>query len=89
MHFILWTLLGATLGWLASRGLGSGDRLGLPRSMVVGASGALLAGLFMAPLVGNAPLTQLRLSLPSMLVAFAGAVVLLMVADLLRSRRLR
>jgi uncharacterized membrane protein YeaQ/YmgE (transglycosylase-associated protein family) len=50
---------------------------GLFLNIAVGILGALLGGWFLAPMFGTATINQGNFSLPSLLVSFLGAIVLL------------
>lgn len=74
MNIFLWIVLGAVAGWLASMVMKTNREQGLVMDIVVGIVGAVLGGwifgLFGAPGVSG-------FNLPSLLVAFVGAIVLL------------
>jgi uncharacterized membrane protein YeaQ/YmgE (transglycosylase-associated protein family) len=53
-------------------------------NVVVGIVGAALGGWFLSPLVGVSTINQSNFSLPSLLVSFLGAVILLAVVNLVR-----
>ena len=72
MGILAWIVVGAIAGWLASMVVHSS--LGLIADIVVGIVGAFIGG-FLFSLIGNSGVTGLNLY--SILVAFIGAVVLL------------
>lgn len=82
---IAWIIVGAIAGWLASlvvRGTG----LGLVGDIIVGIIGGLLGGFLLSVLLpGSYGVTGINLG--SIVVAFIGAVVLLLLVRLFTGRR--
>lgn len=74
MNIILWVILGALAGWIASMVMGTNNRQGILLDVVVGIIGAFAGGLIMnlfgAPGVDG-------FNLYSIVVSVLGAVVLL------------
>lgn len=89
MGFLFMIIVGAILGWLSTIIL----QIEAPRSillnMAAGVVGALLAGLFVAPLFGNASLLGGDYSPGTLLLSLAGSVVLVAVLNALSRGRLR
>lgn len=85
MGIIAWIIVGGIAGWLASlvvRGTG----LGLIGDIVVGIVGGLIGGFLLSLLLpGTVHVTGI--DLPSILVAFVGAVVLLLLVRLFTGNR--
>jgi len=82
--FLVWMLVGGVAGWLASlvvRGTG----LGLLGDIVVGILGAFLGGLVLAVLRPGT-LADTGLTFGSLIVAFVGAVILLLVVRVFSGR---
>jgi uncharacterized membrane protein YeaQ/YmgE (transglycosylase-associated protein family) len=77
--FLLWIAIGLVAGWLASAVVGGG--FGLVGDIVVGVVGAFLGGLIFRRLDIRVPFGGLA---GTILVAFVGAVVLLLILRLLR-----
>jgi uncharacterized membrane protein YeaQ/YmgE (transglycosylase-associated protein family) len=82
LNFIVWLIVGAIIGWLASQLMG--QREGLLLNIVVGIVGAFLAGLVVTPLLGIGTINQGNFSLPALIVSLLGAVVLLALVSLFR-----
>jgi uncharacterized membrane protein YeaQ/YmgE (transglycosylase-associated protein family) len=78
---ILWIVLGALAGWLASIVMGRNAQMGAIANIVVGIIGAVIGGFVMNAL-GGPGVTGFNLY--SLLVAIGGAVVLLFVVGLLQ-----
>ena len=89
MNFIIWLLLGGIIGWLASMVMRTDGQQGIFLNIVVGVIGAMLGGWFISPLVGVGTINQDNFSLPSMVVSFIGAVILLAIVNLFRRGRTR
>lgn len=84
MNFIIWIVIGGILGWLASVVMKTDAQQGTLLNVVVGVIGALLGGWFLAPLFGTGTINQNDFSLPSLIVSFLGAIILLAIVNLLR-----
>jgi uncharacterized membrane protein YeaQ/YmgE (transglycosylase-associated protein family) len=90
MYLLLWLAFGAAIGWLVGRGTRSDAARSTVGTTVTGAVGALLAACFIAPRLGNEAVNYPGgFSFPSMLVSLAGAILLLVVVDLLPRRSTR
>ena len=89
MNLILWLVLGGILGWLASLVMKTDGQQGIFLNIVVGIIGALLGGWLISPLVGAGTINSGDISLPSLLVSFLGAVVLLAIVNLITRKRVR
>lgn len=80
-NIIVWILLGALAGWIASMIMGRDASMGAGANIVVGIVGAVIGGLIMNAL-GSPGVTGFNLY--SILVAIGGAVVLLFLVGLFR-----
>jgi uncharacterized membrane protein YeaQ/YmgE (transglycosylase-associated protein family) len=87
MNFIMWLVVGAIAGKVAS--LLTGTREGLVLDVIAGIVGAFVAGLVLTPLLGISTVNQNNFSFPAVLVAVGGAVILLAVLNLFRRRGYR
>jgi len=81
MSIIVWIILGAIAGWIASMIMGKNAQMGALANIVVGIVGALLGG-FIMNAFGAQGVTGFNL--PSLLVAVMGAAVLLFLVGLVR-----
>jgi uncharacterized membrane protein YeaQ/YmgE (transglycosylase-associated protein family) len=77
------------IGWLASIVMRTDGSQGIFLNIVVGIIGALLGGWLISPLVGAGTINSGDISLPSLLVSFLGAVVLLAIVNLITRKRVR
>jgi uncharacterized membrane protein YeaQ/YmgE (transglycosylase-associated protein family) len=84
MNFIIWLIVGAIVGWVATSLMGQRD--GLLMNIIIGIVGAFVAGIVLTPLLGIGTINQNNFSLPAMLVSVGGAVILLFVLSLFRRR---
>jgi uncharacterized membrane protein YeaQ/YmgE (transglycosylase-associated protein family) len=82
MNIIVWLVVGGLIGWAASTLMRT--REGILLNVVVGILGAALGGWFLSPLVGVSTINQNNFSAPSLLVSFLGAVILLVIVNLVR-----
>lgn len=89
MTWILILIVGGVLGWLASIVMRTDGQQGLILNIVVGILGAVLAGWFLTPFLGGAPITSGAFDIRSLLVSFLGAIVLLGIVNLIRRGNVR
>ena len=85
MNFIIWLIVGAIVGWVATSLMGRRD--GLLMNIIVGIVGAFVAGYVLTPFFGISTINQNNFSLPAMLVSLGGAIILLFVVSLFTRRR--
>jgi uncharacterized membrane protein YeaQ/YmgE (transglycosylase-associated protein family) len=79
-----WILVGLVAGWLADMVMG--NRHGLLGDLLLGIVGALLGGFLAASLFGLAdPISGFNLT--TLLVAFLGAILVVMIVNAVRGRR--
>ena len=81
LNLLLWLLFGAAAGWIASIIVGRDSHMGAAANIAVGIVGALIGG-FLANLVGWGGVNGFNLW--SLLIATGGAVILLILLNLLR-----
>ena len=82
MNIILWIVMGALAGWIASLIMKTSGEQGLLIDIIVGIVGAFLGG-FIFQTLGVGPQVT-GFNLPSLLVAIVGAVVLLAIVKAVR-----
>ena len=87
MNLIILLAVGGILGWVASMIVGGGG--GILMNIVVGIVGALVAGFLLNPMIGGGNIMTGDLSMSSILVSLLGAIVLLLVLNLVRRSSLR
>lgn len=83
MSIVVWIIVGAIAGFVASKVV-KGKGMGLLWDIVVGVVGAFLGG-WLASLVGISVVTG-TFTLPSLISAFVGAVILLVIFRALTGR---
>ena len=81
---IVWLLVGALIGWLASRVMGTDPQQGALLNIIVGVIGAVLGGLLLGPLFGTGTINTGDFSMSGLLVSFVGAVILLVLVNFIR-----
>lgn len=81
MNFILWLIIGALAGWIASLIMKTNQ--GILVDIIVGIIGAFIGG-FIFQTLGVGPQGVSGFNLPSLLVAVVGAVVLLAIVKAVR-----
>ena len=84
MGIISWIILGGIAGWLASIVMKRNDQMGCIANIVAGIVGAFVGG-WIFSLFGGGSVTGLNL--PSLIVAFVGAVIVLGVVNLVLRRK--
>jgi uncharacterized membrane protein YeaQ/YmgE (transglycosylase-associated protein family) len=82
MNIIIWLVVGGLIGWAASTVMRRRESILL--NVVVGIVGAALGGWFLSPVVGASTINQSNFSASSLLVSFLGAVILLVIVNLVR-----
>jgi len=87
MGILSWIVVGLIAGWLAGMVM-KGSGFGLVVNIIVGVVGALLGG-WIATTFLNIGAGMSGINLESILIAFAGAVVLLLILGLLGGSRRR
>ena len=85
MGILSWIVVGLIAGWLAGKFM-KGGGYGLIGDIVVGVLGGVLGG-FIASYFFNMGDPMSGINLPSILIAFGGAVLLLVVVRMLTGRR--
>ncbi|MGH2811898.1 MAG: GlsB/YeaQ/YmgE family stress response membrane protein [Actinomycetota bacterium] len=84
LSWIGWIIIGGIAGWLAGMVAGTGDRMGCLLNIVVGIVGAVIGGFIFRELRLDPPGGRI---LGSLVVAFVGAVVFLLVLRLVAPGR--
>lgn len=85
MGILTWIVVGLIAGWLASQVMRGGG-YGLLGDIIVGMIGAVIGG-FLAGALLNIPNAVNGFNLPSLLVAFVGAVILIALLRLVTGNR--
>jgi uncharacterized membrane protein YeaQ/YmgE (transglycosylase-associated protein family) len=88
MNLIIYLIVGAIVGYVASRIMHTNSQQGLLMDIVVGIAGAFLAGFLISPLLGIGTIND-AITLPTVLVSLLGAIVLLAIYKMLTGRRVR
>lgn len=89
MNLIIWLVVGGVIGWIASILMRTDARQGVLMNVIVGVVGALIAGAFISPLVGIPTINEGVFSLGALIVSLIGAVILLLIVNLIRRGRPR
>jgi uncharacterized membrane protein YeaQ/YmgE (transglycosylase-associated protein family) len=89
INFIIWIILGAVIGWIASMIMRTDAQQGPLLNIVVGIVGAFLGGLLLAPLFGTGTINQNDFSISGLLVSLLGAIILLAIVNLFRRGSVR
>ena len=85
VNFIVWIIVGAIIGWVASMIMRT--RGGLLVNIIVGIVGAFIAGLVLTPLLGIGTINQNNFSLPALMVSLLGAIILLAIVSFFQRGR--
>jgi len=85
INFIIWIIVGALIGWVASIIMQTNNRQGLIADIVVGILGAFVGGYFLSPLFKVGTINEGDFSIPALLVSLGGAVILLAISKLFRN----
>ncbi len=76
MNLIIYLIVGAAVGYIASRIMRTNSQQGLLLDIVVGVVGAFLAGALISPLLGVGTIND-AITVPTLLVTLLGSVILL------------
>ncbi len=85
INFIIWIIVGALIGWVASLIMKTNGRQGFIADIIVGIVGAFIGGYFLSPLFNVGTINEGDFSIPALLVSLGGAVILLAVSKLFRN----
>lgn len=85
INFIVWLIVGGVIGWLASLVMKTDGQQGIFLNIIVGIVGSFVAGFFSRG--GN--MNNGDFSLPTLLWAFLGSVILLAIVNLVRRGSVR
>ena len=85
INLIIWLLIGALVGWLASMVMRTDAQQGALLNIVVGIVGAMIGGF----LLGGPTINTNSLNVTAIIVSFVGAVVLLGIVNLVTRGRVR
>ena len=69
INFIIWIVVGAVIGWVASIIMRTNNRQGPIADIVVGIVGAFVGGYFLSPLFNVGTINQGDFSIPALLVS--------------------
>ena len=84
MNIIIYLIVAAIIGWVATELMH--DRSNLLINIVVAVIGAFLAGWFLSPIFHVGTINE-AITIPTMLLTLAGAVILLFIVNLFRRGR--
>ncbi len=85
INFVIWIIVGAVIGWVASLIMRTNNRQGLIADIIVGIVGAFIGGYFLSPIFNVSTINEGNFSLPALLVSLGGAVILLAISKLFRN----
>jgi len=83
MNIIIYLVVAAVIGWLASEIMK--DRASLLINIIVAIVGAFLAGWFLTPLFHIGTIND-AINIPTMLVTLLGAIIVIAIVHLIRRR---
>jgi uncharacterized membrane protein YeaQ/YmgE (transglycosylase-associated protein family) len=85
LNIIIYLIVAAIIGWVATELMH--DRSNLLVNIIVAVIGGFIAGYFLTPLFHISPIGVGAISLPAMLITLVGAIILLLLVNLIRRRR--
>ena len=86
MDIMIWIVAGAAAGWAAFAYLKLSEGRGMVVSLIVGASGAVIGGKLLAPMLGASASAAGDFSVMALFVAIATAAALLFAGDKIHER---
>lgn len=84
MNILIWLIVGGVIGWIASLIVGTDAQQGILLNVIVGIVGALIGGWLISPMVGVGTINDGAFNLAALAVSLVGAVLLLVVVNLVR-----
>jgi uncharacterized membrane protein YeaQ/YmgE (transglycosylase-associated protein family) len=89
MNLFIWLAVGGIIGWLASVVMKTNAKQGVLLNLAVGVLGAFLGGWLLAPIFHIGTINQNDFGMLSLLISFAGAVLLLAAVNFYQAGRVR
>ena len=90
MNFIIWLIMGALVGWLASLVMKTDAQQGTLMNIIVGIVGAFIGGALFSFLgLGGSNINMNDFSIGGLLVSLIGAIILLAAINLFRRSTVR
>lgn len=89
MGILIWLIVGGIIGWLASLLMRRDAQQGILLNIVVGIVGSFLGGYLIAPMLGSGTANTGDFSIPGLLASLGGAVILLLIVNLIARGRAR
>ena len=86
IDFIIWLVIGGVIGWLASIVMRTDAQQGIFLNVIVGIVGSFIGGLILRSF---GKINDSNFSIPSLIAAFVGAIILLAIVNLIRRGRVR
>lgn len=86
MTILIWVIIGGIAGWLASIVTGKNKDMGLGANIITGVVGAFIGGWVVNLMGGDADVLT-GFNFPSLLTAFVGAVILLLILGVIRGKK--
>ena len=80
MNILIWLVVGGVIGWI----VGTDAQQGVLLNVIVGIVGALIGGWLISPMVGVGTINDGSFNLAALGVSLAGAVLLLVIVNLIR-----
>jgi uncharacterized membrane protein YeaQ/YmgE (transglycosylase-associated protein family) len=83
MNLLIYLVVAAVIGWVATEIMH--DRSNLLINIIVAVVGAFLAGYFLSPILKVGTIND-AITIPTMLVTLLGAVILIVIVNMIRRR---
>ena len=89
MNIIIWLIVGGIIGWLASIIMKRDGQQGIFLNVIVGIIGSFVGGFLIAPMLGSGTANTGDFSIIGLLASLGGAVILLLLINLVTRGRAR
>ncbi len=89
MNIIIWLIVGGIIGWLASIIMKRDGQQGIFLNIIVGIVGSFLGGFLIAPMLGSGTANTGDFSIVGLAASLGGALILLLLVNLLTRGRAR
>ncbi len=89
MNIIIWLIVGGIIGWLASIIMKRDGQQGIFLNVIVGIIGSFVGGFLIAPMLGSGTANTGDFSIVGLVASLGGAVILLLIINLITRGRAR
>ena len=86
MNIVMWMMAGGALGWAAFALLGINEKRGTLVSIIIGATGGVIGGQMLAPLMSSSPIVSGDFNVQALFIAAISASACLAIGNMIEQR---